>query len=159
MGYVKPTRVWRSASASLAGLAVTALRKDLPIPVRMLAVEVLKINIDQLASKENAADDILKYADAVVDFMKSEGYDIPKPSRKSSAKPRLGGDSSREAVEWIREVCRRGEGEPIATYIDRVSLFLTRVLAIFTTIAFGEEEGVEGGEEAREGDWWETPFQ
>jgi len=133
-----PTKILRVQSSRLWFYAVLALSKDLPLPQRLTYLELLEVHLDQLLSPATSSKvwrtirDNIEY---VVSFMRDKGYDIeaPKPS-----KPLEEGLAEQEEldyiVKWFRKEFKRKDGEPVTTYVNRVSLLAVRLLAIFNII-------------------------
>ncbi len=142
---VPPTKILRSAASRLWWYAVTALRKDVPLPVRLTCLEVLKINLDQLFTPSTLwkmwplINQSIKY---VIQYMRDLGYevsDLDVTLTESSVTDESLMSTEEETsldkvIRWIRKEFKKKEGESVMEYLDRVAHFAARLLAVYSIV-------------------------
>ena len=137
---IPPTRVMRTAASRLWWYAVTALRKDVPLPTRLVCLDMLRINLDQLFSPPLLGKmwalvrDNIPY---VVSYMRYLGYEISEPSlineetEELIEEPTIGLE---RIIKWMRQEFKKKEKESITEYLDRVSHLAARLLAVYSLV-------------------------
>lgn len=114
MGFV-PSRIIRYSAYGLADYASFLIRRDVSLPVKIYARDVLSSSIPSLLRKYR-----LKFKpEHVVKDMARMGFTIPPPK----------GKSSEDLVSWFFDVMRRGDDEDLFQYFRRIGLFCMSILS------------------------------
>lgn len=142
-----PTKTFRVFASKLWGYALIAMSPDVPLPKRLVAIDMLRINFDQLFAPsfvpESMREIIAEGLQLTYEYMKEMGYQVSPPpqtmfKRDLTAKweSEMRGESVEESpiLRWIREEFKRKDGEGIMEYVDRVARLSARVLAIYAYV-------------------------
>lgn len=137
---IAPTRVMRAAAARLWWYAITALRKDVPLPIRLVCLDVLRINLDQLFSPPilgkmwSLVRDNIPY---VVQYMRDRGYDVSDPKLLDEETEELIEEpitGLEQVIRWMRKEFKKKENESVTEYLDRTAHLAARLLAVYSII-------------------------
>ena len=144
---IAPTKTFRVFAAKLWGYALIAMSPDIPLPKRLVAIDMLRINFDQLFAPsfipESMREVIAEGLQLTYEYMKELGYPVsppPKAAFKHDLVSKWEAERRGEVVDespvlrWIRNEFKRKEGERIMDYVDRVSKLAARVLAIYAYV-------------------------